>query len=222
MHRTATRAAGVACITVAVSMLAAGPAPAKPAPPGPGNSPAAQACKKGGWQNLVTSTGQTFASEPECTSYAAGGGTLMPKPPPDPCAGGGYLDLYRQDGTPFATAADCASYSGSLVKLALTELYLINDLTSPIRDVAGVLAFGLKPGSSITTYTDYLGPTGPFTFQFTAFSAVAADGTADVSGGANECDVGPAELVDMQSTATTASGSVVTSRRVPQTLCPTP
>jgi hypothetical protein len=55
-------------------------ATAKPAPPGPGNSAAAHACQNGGWQNLVTSTGATFASEDECVAYAAHGGVLAPKP----------------------------------------------------------------------------------------------------------------------------------------------
>jgi VCBS repeat-containing protein len=51
---------------------------AEPAGPGPGNSPNAKSCEKGGWQDLVRSDGSVFASQGECTSYAAQGGTLRP------------------------------------------------------------------------------------------------------------------------------------------------
>jgi hypothetical protein len=54
-------------------------AQAKPAPPGPGNSPSAKACSNGGWQNLVTSSGATFANQDACVAYAAHGGALAPK-----------------------------------------------------------------------------------------------------------------------------------------------
>lgn len=37
-------------------------------------------CQKGGWQSLYTSTGGTFTSEDQCTSYAAHGGTLRTTP----------------------------------------------------------------------------------------------------------------------------------------------
>jgi hypothetical protein len=60
--------------------LAAGVA-AKPAGPGPGNSPNAKACQKGGWQSLYTSTGQSFTSEQQCTGYAASGGTVYTQTP---------------------------------------------------------------------------------------------------------------------------------------------
>jgi streptogramin lyase len=53
-------------------------AAAKPSGPGPGNSPNAKACQKGGWEDLARSDGTGFSSERECTSYAARGGTLMP------------------------------------------------------------------------------------------------------------------------------------------------
>jgi hypothetical protein len=45
-----------------------------------GNSANAKLCQKGGWENLVSSTGTAFTSEEACTSYAARGGTLSPKP----------------------------------------------------------------------------------------------------------------------------------------------
>jgi hypothetical protein len=56
-------------------------AQAKPAPGGRGNSSSAQSCYKGGWQNLVTSGGATFASQDQCVAYAAHGGVFgAPKP----------------------------------------------------------------------------------------------------------------------------------------------
>lgn len=42
-----------------------------------GNSENAKLCQKGGWQDLVGSQGQSFASEEECVSYAAQGGTPL-------------------------------------------------------------------------------------------------------------------------------------------------
>lgn len=70
--------------TVAV-IAGCGESPTTPASPrvlqasrssGGGNSPNAKACQKNGWQSLVTSTGDSFASEEACVSYAAEGGTL--------------------------------------------------------------------------------------------------------------------------------------------------
>jgi hypothetical protein len=43
---------------------------------GGGNSSNAKACQKNGWKSLVTDTGQAFASEQACVSYAAKGGVL--------------------------------------------------------------------------------------------------------------------------------------------------
>jgi hypothetical protein len=52
---------------------------AKPPAPGPGNSLSAKACQKGGYVNLIGSTGQIFATQDACVSYAAKGGVLSPK-----------------------------------------------------------------------------------------------------------------------------------------------
>ena len=64
-------------LAVAVAAIAAGPASAK----GGGNSANAKLCQKGGWQSLFTSTGGTFASQDECVSYGAQGGTILTAPP---------------------------------------------------------------------------------------------------------------------------------------------
>jgi hypothetical protein len=76
----AVRVLGFAVALVALSAVVAGSVAAKPAGSGPGNSPNAKLCQKGGWQSLVRSNGTSFASEEECTAYAAQGGTLRPKP----------------------------------------------------------------------------------------------------------------------------------------------
>ena len=41
-----------------------------------GNSASAKACQKDGWKSLQSSTGGAFASQSECVSYGASGGTL--------------------------------------------------------------------------------------------------------------------------------------------------
>ena len=43
------------------------------------NNDNAKQCQKGGWQTLYTDGGTSFASEQECVSYAAQGGTLTTK-----------------------------------------------------------------------------------------------------------------------------------------------
>jgi hypothetical protein len=74
------RVMGLAVALVVVSAVAAAGVAAKPAGSGPGNSPNAKLCQKGGWQNFVRSNGTSFANEEQCTAYAAGGNTLQPKP----------------------------------------------------------------------------------------------------------------------------------------------
>ena len=57
--------------------VAAGPAVAAKG----GNNDNAKLCQKGGWQSLFTATGGTFASQDECVSYGAQGGTILTAPP---------------------------------------------------------------------------------------------------------------------------------------------
>ncbi len=45
-----------------------------------GNSANAKLCQKGGYVNYARADGTTFASEGQCVSYAAQGGTLVPLP----------------------------------------------------------------------------------------------------------------------------------------------
>ena len=55
---------------------------------GGGNSDAANACKQGGWQNLVRQDGTSFNNQGDCVSYAAQGGVPKTKPAaaPEPIA----------------------------------------------------------------------------------------------------------------------------------------
>ena len=78
------RTAGLLIAAASIALvLPAAPAAAKG---NGGNSASAKTCQKGGWEQYVTSAGAAFASEKECTAYAAKGGTLAPKPEPEPYA----------------------------------------------------------------------------------------------------------------------------------------
>ena len=79
MTATVKIGAAVCAAAIAVAGVAAPASAAKGR-----NDSNAKLCQKGGWQNLYTSDGDTFASEKACTSYAAGGGTLTTTPPPPP------------------------------------------------------------------------------------------------------------------------------------------
>lgn len=78
--------------TTALFLGGATAATARPGPPGPGNAPSAKSCQKDGWTTLATSENVTFASEEECTAYAAGGGVLQPYVAATDTDGDGYLD----------------------------------------------------------------------------------------------------------------------------------
>lgn len=64
----------VAALTVALSVGVA------TATAGGGNSANAKLCQKGGWMSLQGSDGTQFASEEDCVSFGAHGGTLVPIP----------------------------------------------------------------------------------------------------------------------------------------------
>jgi len=97
-----TMATTVVCAAIA---LTAGLATANA---GGGNSANAKKCQKNGWQTLVTSTGATFTSEEQCTSYAARGGTLYSAAP---CLNDGWqAPAQRSDGTAFGSETECITY----------------------------------------------------------------------------------------------------------------
>jgi len=59
-----------------------------------GNSDAAKACQKGGWQNLMRQDGTGFKNEGDCVAYAAQGGKLLS------CAGSEDFSEFPEFSTP--------------------------------------------------------------------------------------------------------------------------
>jgi len=49
---------------------------------GSGGNSEKKLCRQGGWQTVYGTDGTTFASQKECVSYVANGGTLTTTPPP--------------------------------------------------------------------------------------------------------------------------------------------
>jgi hypothetical protein len=91
-----------------------------------GNSANAKICQKGGWEYYTTSDGTFFASEDDCTSYAAQGGTLTPVP--TQCQDGGWQNYTTSDGTPFASEEGCVSYvdqGGTLVSFNVFQQFCL-------------------------------------------------------------------------------------------------
>jgi hypothetical protein len=83
-----------------------------------GNSDAAKACQKTGYQDWVREDGSAFETSDACTSYVAEGGTLRPKPT--------FASLCTGSGGTFTAAGDhggVCEWSG----LQLTEYALLVD-----------------------------------------------------------------------------------------------
>jgi hypothetical protein len=78
-HRRRFGALSLLVFALSAAFVAGG-AQAKPSGPGPGNSPNAKACQKDGWKDLTRQDGSAFASEGDCTSYAARGNSLSEVP----------------------------------------------------------------------------------------------------------------------------------------------
>jgi hypothetical protein len=77
----------VAIIGLVLTLALSGPlsqsvSAGKNGAPNKDNSANAKLCQKGGWQNLQTSDGHTFANQSECVSAGAQGATLQTIPPP--------------------------------------------------------------------------------------------------------------------------------------------
>jgi hypothetical protein len=78
-----------------------------------GNSPAAKLCQKGGWQNYVNASGQSFTSEAACTSNGAMGGSYVPAAVVAPCLNEGWQTFARADGSAFSSENACRSYTAA-------------------------------------------------------------------------------------------------------------
>jgi len=63
----------------ALSALVVGGAAAAPPESAPGSAPDVNQCKHGGWEQLTTSDGASFASQQECVRYVAQGSTPLPQ-----------------------------------------------------------------------------------------------------------------------------------------------
>ena len=79
MDRKPMMVAGVAVAVALVFAFCGGVATADKQGPG-GNSVAAKACQKTGYQDWVREDGSAFETSAECTAYGAEGGTLHRKP----------------------------------------------------------------------------------------------------------------------------------------------
>jgi hypothetical protein len=90
---------------------------------GGGNSDVAKLCQKGGWQTLVRADGSPFASQDECVSYGAQGGTPR---------------------HPTQALADCQSFSGTFAFGTGSTLWSCNDWAASnlIEYSLGVAALG--------------------------------------------------------------------------------
>src|SRR5262245_30318710 len=146
----------VAVLTVALSVGASTAFAAKGS-----NSENAKLCQKGGWEDLVRSNGTAFNSEQECVSYAAQGGTLMPKPT---CTAGS--DDFSDD----ANLSVPTMWNGGMIE---------GPYGTAVQEPAGVLINGLSflgdfDAGAHVLYTG--STTSPFQLTFTnAVSSVQLD-----------------------------------------------
>ncbi|MFN2561633.1 MAG: hypothetical protein ABR571_10110 [Jatrophihabitans sp.] len=134
----------------------------------PGNSPSAQQCYKGGWQNLVTSTGATFASQDACVAYASHGGVLSPKPTAFITLSPGYEIVQTEQQCAFTFAG------GGL--LPTSDLYAVFNSSAP-ADLGPVGGSGDFNNAGIGFFTQTNGP-GVYTLYLTG---TAVDGTPVIS-----------------------------------------
>jgi hypothetical protein len=112
-----------------------------------GNSANAKKCQKNGWQTLVTSSGKSFSSEEECTSYAAQGGALYPASQA-PCLNGGWqAPAQRSDGSSFGSEADCIAYTSGNGVVYKPKLVADPSHVGEEQNIA-VIASGFHPNSS--------------------------------------------------------------------------
>ena len=138
-----------ASLLLATMLVTAGPAAAGNKP---GNSPNAKLCYKGGWQTLVRQDQTTFASQDDCVSYAAAGGTLTAPAP---------LLTLSPDGYDFGTIYAFGSPSGGTVTFTATNVGAAS---------TGLVAFAGANGGRFSLANDtcsgnVLAPAGSCTFD---------------------------------------------------------
>lgn len=127
---------------------------------GGGNSDAAKACQKGGWQTLVRQDGTAFANTGDCVSYAAHGGALVPE--------GSHLITF--DEFPAGTLITTQYASDGVVFSGTPGPVIADDFANPTSPV-------LSPGAGFS---------GTIDVQFVS----PADGTTPASVASVAFDVG--------------------------------
>jgi hypothetical protein len=127
---------------------------------GGGNSDAAKACQKGGWQTLVRQDGTAFTNTGDCVSYGAHGGALVPE--------GSHLITF--DEFPVGTLITTQYASDGVLFSGTPGPFIANDVANPTSPV-------LSPGAGFS---------GTLEIEFVS----PADGTSPASVASVAFDVG--------------------------------
>ncbi|MGZ4390532.1 MAG: hypothetical protein ACXVRK_00200 [Gaiellaceae bacterium] len=127
---------------------------------GGGNSDAAKACQKGGWQTLVRQDGTAFTNTGDCVSYGAHGGALVPE--------GSHLITF--DEFPVGTLITTQYASDGVLFSGTPGPFITDDSANPTSPV-------LSPGAGFS---------GTLDIEFVS----PADGTSPASVASVAFDVG--------------------------------
>lgn len=127
---------------------------------GGGNSDAAKACQKGGWQTLIRQDGTAFTNTGDCVSYGARGGALVPE--------GSHLITF--DELPVGTLITTQYASDGVLFSGIPGPVIANDGANPTSPV-------LSPGAGFS---------GTIDIEFVS----PADGTSPASVASVAFDVG--------------------------------
>ena len=143
---------------------------------GGGNSDAAKACQKGGWQNLVREDGSVFKNTGDCVSYAAQGGTLKPK---STCVAGS--ENFSDD----VSLSQPTTFSGGTIDTAYGIAGgIYDDWGGGFTDGTHVLFSGIEVNSFRLTFTEAVGSVmleaQSNTFAFTTDTLTAYDASNNV------------------------------------------
>jgi uncharacterized repeat protein (TIGR01451 family) len=109
---------------------------------GPGNSLNAKMCQKNGWTSLYTRSGQPFASEEACTSYAAMGGQLIVKAALA-CLNNGWKTLGPTSTQSFASEQACVDFvnGGGVPVSTPADLWLSKTVSNATPNVGDTITF---------------------------------------------------------------------------------
>jgi hypothetical protein len=119
------------------------------------NSANAKLCQKGGWRDLVTSTGAGFASEGDCVSYAAYGGTPLTR---YQYLQSQYQAICEERGLFFLNGEDgwgCRSSVGALTQNSYDAL------STPCQEAGGTPSGTASHGEYFVIYCDSIGRAAP-------------------------------------------------------------